>query len=83
MGFRKGIDSMIKVRLYVRTPKPASIADDDNGEAITEFHTTKENFPKQYRDWQTGRWQQGIAYRVSLRHAHSLTRLKRLYSPAE
>lgn len=30
-----------------------------------------------------GRWQQDIAYRDSLRHAHSLSRLKRLYSPAE
>ena len=33
--------------------------------------------------WQTGRWQQDIAYRDSLRHSHSLDRLKRLYIPAE
>lgn len=56
---------------------------EDNAEAIAFGQFYRENFPKQYRDWQTGRWQQYIAYRDSLRHAHSLTRLKRLYSPAE
>ncbi len=56
---------------------------EDNAEAIAFGQFYRENFPKQYRDWQTGRWQQDIAYRDSLRHAHSLTRLKRLYSPAE
>ncbi len=56
---------------------------EDNDEAIAFGQFYRENFPKQYRDWQTGRWQQDIAYRDSLRHAHSITRLKRLYSPAE
>ena len=56
---------------------------DDNAEAIAFRQFYRENFPKQYREWQTGRWQQDIAYRDSLRHAHSLARLKRLYSPAE
>ena len=56
---------------------------EDNAEAIAFGQFYRENFPKQYRDWQTGRWQQDIAYRDSLRHAHSITRLKRLYSPAE
>lgn len=56
---------------------------EDNAEAIVFGQFYRENFPKQYRDWQTGRWQQDIAYRDSLRHTHSLTRLKRLYSPAE
>ena len=56
---------------------------EDNAEAIAFGQFYRENFPKQYRDWHTGRWQQDIAYRDSLRHTHSLTRLKRLYSPAE
>lgn len=56
---------------------------EDNAEAIAFGQFYRENFPKQYRDWQTGHWQQDIAYRDSLRHAHSLDRLKRLYSPAE
>lgn len=56
---------------------------EDNAEAIAFGQFYRENFPKQYRDWQTGRWQQNIAYRDSLRHAHSLTRLKHLYTPAE
>lgn len=56
---------------------------EDNAEAVAFGHFYRENFPKQYRDWHTGRWQQDIAYRDSLRHTHSLTRLKRLYSPAE
>lgn len=56
---------------------------EDNAEAIAFGQFYRENFTKQYRDWQTGRWQQDIAYRDTLRHAHSLTRLKRLYTPAE
>lgn len=56
---------------------------EDNAEAIAFGQFYRENFPKQYRDWQTGRWQQDIAYRDSIRHAHSHTRLKRLYTPAE
>lgn len=56
---------------------------EDNAEAIAFGQFYRENFPKQYRDWQTGLWQQDIAYRDSLRHAHSLTRLKRIYSPPE
>lgn len=56
---------------------------ENNAEAIVFGQFYRENFPKQYHDWQTGRWQQDIAYRDSLRHTHSLSRLKRLYSPAE
>ena len=56
---------------------------EDNAESIAFGQFYRENFPKQYRDWQTGRWQQDIAYRDSLRHAHSLARLKRLYTPTE
>lgn len=56
---------------------------EDNADAIAFGQFYRENFPKQYRDWQTGRWQHDIAYRDSLRHAHSLTRMKRLYIPAE
>lgn len=56
---------------------------EDNAEATAFGQFYRENFPKQYRDWQTGRWQQDIAYRDSLRHTHSLTRLKRIYTPAE
>ena len=48
-----------------------------NAEAIAFAQFYRENFPMQYRDWQTGRWQQDIAYRDSLRHAHYLSRLKR------
>ena len=50
---------------------------EDNAESIAFGQFYRENFPRQYRDWQTGRWQQDIAYR------DSLDRLKRLYSPAE
>lgn len=56
---------------------------EDNADAIAFRQFYHENFPKQYRDWQTGRWQQDISYRDSLRHTHSLDRLKRLYTPAE
>ncbi len=56
---------------------------EDNAEAVAFGQFYRENFPKQYRDWQTGRWQQDIAYRDSLRHAHSLTRLKCIYTPEE
>ena len=56
---------------------------EDNAEAVAFGQFYRENFPKQYRDWQTGRWQQDIAYRDSLRYTHSLSRLKRLYTPAE
>lgn len=56
---------------------------EDNTESIAFGQFYRENFPKQYRDWQTGRWQQESAYRDSLRHAHSLSRLKNLYTPAK
>ena len=56
---------------------------EDNAEAVAFGQFYRENFPKQYREWQTGRWQKDIVYRDSLRHAHSLTRLKHLYTPAE
>lgn len=51
----------------------------DNAEAISFGQFYRENYPKKYREWQTGRWQQDIAYRDSLIHAHSLDRLKHLY----
>jgi len=51
----------------------------ENAEAISFGQFYRENFPKKYREWQTGRWHQDIAYRDSLIHAHSLDRLKRLY----
>jgi len=51
----------------------------DNAEATAFGHFYRENFPKQYRNWQTGRWQQDIAYRDSIVRTHSLIRLKRLY----
>ncbi|WP_300879407.1 phage integrase SAM-like domain-containing protein [uncultured Duncaniella sp.] len=34
---------------------------EDNAEAIVFGEFYRENFPKQYRDWQTGGWQQDIA----------------------
>lgn len=51
----------------------------DNAEAISFGQFYRENYPKKYSEWQTGRWQQDIAYRDSLIHAHSLKRLKYLY----
>ena len=51
----------------------------ENAEAISFKQFYHENYPKKYREWQTGRWQQDIAYRDSLIHAHSLDRLKYLY----
>ena len=52
---------------------------EDNADAIAFGQFYRENYPKQYRQWHTGQWQQDIAYRDSLRRAHSLDRLKRLY----
>lgn len=52
---------------------------DDNAEAISFGQFYRENYPKQYRQWHNGQWQQDIAYRDSLRRAYSLDRLKRLY----
>lgn len=51
----------------------------ESTDAISFGQFYRENYPKKYREWQTGRWQQDIAYRDSLIHAHSLDRLKRLY----
>lgn len=51
----------------------------DNAEAISFGQFYRENYPKKYRKWQSGRWQQDIAYRDSLIHANSLDRLKHLY----
>lgn len=56
---------------------------EDNADAIAFGQFYRENFPKQYRQWHTGQWQQDIAYRDSLRRAHSLDRLKRLYKDLE
>lgn len=50
----------------------------ENIEAISFGQFYRENYPKKYREWQIGRWQQDIAYRDSLTRAHSLDRLKRL-----
>lgn len=52
---------------------------EDNADAIAFGQFYRENYPKQYRQWHTGHWQQDIAYRDSLRRAHSLDRLKRQY----
>ena len=51
----------------------------ENAEAISFGQFYHENYPKKYREWQTGRWQQDITYRDSLIGAHSLDRLKRLH----
>ena len=51
----------------------------ENAEAISFGQFYRENYPKKYREWQTGRWQHDIAYRDSLIRAHSLDRLKRLH----
>lgn len=48
----------------------------ENAEAISFGQFYRENYPKKYREWQTGRWQQDIAYRDSLIRTHSLDRLK-------
>ena len=51
----------------------------ENAEAISFGQFYRENYPKKYREWQTGLWQQDIAYRDSLIRAHSLDRLKHLH----
>ncbi|MDE6552106.1 MAG: hypothetical protein K2K98_03975 [Muribaculaceae bacterium] len=51
----------------------------ENAEAISFGQFYHENYPKKYREWQTGRWQQDITYRDSLIRAHSLDHLKRLH----
>lgn len=56
---------------------------EDNADAIAFGRFYRENYPKQYRQWHTGQWQQDIAYRDSLRRAHSLDRLRRLYESEE
>ncbi|WP_285827066.1 hypothetical protein [Bacteroides acidifaciens] len=50
-----------------------------NAEVISFGQFYHENYPKKYREWQSGRWQQDIAYRDSLIRTHSLDRLKHLY----
>lgn len=52
---------------------------ENNADAIAFGQFYRENYPKQYRQWHTGQWQHDIAYRDSLRRAHSLDRLRRLY----
>ena len=44
---------------------------EDNADAVAFGQFYRENYPKQYRQWHTGQWQQDIAYRDSLRRAHS------------
>ena len=56
---------------------------EDNADAVAFGQFYRENYPKQYRQWHTGQWQQDIAYRDSLRRAHSLDRLRRLYESEE
>lgn len=51
----------------------------ENADAIAFGQFYRENYPKQYRQWHTGQWQQDIAYRDSLLRANSLDRLKRLH----
>ena len=51
----------------------------ENAEAISFGQFYRENYPKKYREWQTGCWQQDIAYRDSLIRAYSLERLKHLH----
>ncbi len=53
---------------------------EENADAIAFGQFYRENYPKQYHQWHNGQWQQDIAYRDSLRRAHSLDRLKRLYN---
>lgn len=43
---REDIDAMIEARPYDRKPKATSLTTDENGEAITEFYTTKEIIEK-------------------------------------
>ena len=52
---------------------------ENNADAIAFGQFYRENYPKQYSQWHTGQWQQDIAYRDSLRRAHSLDRIRRLY----
>lgn len=51
----------------------------ENAEAISFGQFYRENYPKKYHEWQTGCWQQDIAFRDSVIRAHSLDRLKRLH----
>ena len=51
----------------------------ENAEAISFGKFYRENYPKKYREWQTGYWQQDIAFRDSLIRIHSLDRLKHLH----
>ena len=52
----------------------------ENAEAISFGQFYREEYPKKYRgEWQTGRWQQDIAYHDSLIHALFLDRLKHLH----
>ena len=55
----------------------------ENAEAISFGQFYRENYPKKYREWQTGLWQQDIAYRDSLIRAHSLDRLKHQHSTTD
>lgn len=43
---RKDIEDVLNTNLYVRKSKAKSLATDENGEAITEFYTTKEIIDK-------------------------------------
>ncbi len=56
---------------------------EDNSDAIAFGQFYRENYPKQYSQWHTGQWQHDIAYRDSLRRAHSLDRLRHLYESEE
>ena len=51
----------------------------ENADAIYFGQFYRENYPKKYHEWQTGRWQQDIAYRDSLIRTHSLDHLKHLH----
>lgn len=68
-----------KRREYEQRIKELDRWHQENIEAISFGQFYRENYPKKYREWQSGRWQQDIAYRDSLIRAHSLDRLKRLH----
>lgn len=89
VGFTVGIILMGSIMLYVFAADKKETYEqrisqldrwyDDNAEAVAFGQFYRENYPKQYRQWHNGQWQQDIAYRDSLLRAHSLDRLRRLY----
>lgn len=68
-----------KIQQYEQRIKELENWYQESTDAISFGQFYRENYPKKYREWQIGRWQQDIAYRDSLIRANSLDRLKRLY----